>query len=175
MTDNTLQLVSIVAIVAGPMLALASQRILDAMRERRKRKHAVFRDLLISRGTPISLQHVQALNAIELEFYPREGKYKKVIDAWRVYIGHLNQPKIPVEEVARIQAWNDRRQELIVDLLYEMSQSLGYDLGKDMLKRDAYYPDALAIMENEQTALRKAVLQVFEGKQPIKIKDDTTR
>ena len=56
-----------------------------------------------------------------------------------------------------------------------MSQSLGYDLGKDMLKRDAYYPDALAIMENEQTALRKAVLQVFEGKQPIKIKDDTTR
>jgi len=51
----------------------------------------------------MSLSHVQALNTIELEFYPRGGKNTRVIDAWRVYCNHLNQPTIT--DQALIQGW----------------------------------------------------------------------
>lgn len=73
------------------------------LREKQRRKLALFRDLLKSRAIPMSLSHVQALNTIELEFYPRRGKNTRVIDAWRVYCNHLNQPTIT--DQALIQGW----------------------------------------------------------------------
>jgi hypothetical protein len=169
--DNTpLQVISIAAIVIGPVLALMTQRLLDHVRERGKRKLALFQSLLTSRAMPMSIPHVQALNTIELEFYPRRGKNTRGIDAWRIYCNHLNQPQ--TQDPTLVQAWSDRRQDLIVDLLYEMAQSLGYDFEKVMIKRDSYYPSGLTNMENEQTALRQAAVKVFEGKDSLRVRID---
>ncbi len=165
--ETVFQVITIAAIILGPVLALFAQRILDNLREKRKLKLALFQTLLTTRATPISIQHVQALNSIELEFYPRKGKNVRAIDAWRIYSEHLNQRRS--EDPQQVQAWGDRRQELIVDLLYEMSQCLGYDFEKVMIKRDAYYPSGLTDMENEGSALRKAAVKVFEGQTALKV------
>ena len=130
------QVLTIVAILAGPILGLLSQRLLDRLREANNRKFKLFHTLLSSRAIPVSLPHVQALNSIDIEFYPRKGKNKRVIDAWRIYSDYLSTPQ-PVEPVEGT-AWDIRRQDLMVDLLYEMAQALGYDFDKVMLKRNAY-------------------------------------
>jgi hypothetical protein len=169
MTDTTLQVISIAAIIVGPIAALLAQRVLDHFRENRKRKLALLQTLMTSRAVPLSIAHVQALNSIELEFYPRDRRNnRRVVDAWHIYSGHLNLPT--GTDPAPQQAWETRRQDLIVDLLYEMSQSLGYDLPKDMIKRDAYYPSGLGAIETESAALRKAALNVFEGRQALIVK-----
>jgi hypothetical protein len=142
------------------------QRILDNIREKRRRKLALFRDLLTSRATPLALQHVQALNTIELEFFPRK-KNTRVIDAWRTYADHLNQPRS--QDQAAINVWDTRRQDLMTDLIYEMSQSLGYDFEKVMIKRDSYYPIGLNDIDNQSSALRQAAVKVFEGKEPLRV------
>jgi len=167
--DSIFQIITISAILLGPILALWAQRILDGLREKQKRKTAIFRDLLTSRATPISVQHVQALNMIELEFYPRKRKKNtRVIDAWRTYAEHLNHTAS--QDQAQVIAWDNRRQELLNDLLYEMAQSLKYDFEKVMIKRDSYYPRGLTRMENEQDALRQAALKVFTGESPLPVR-----
>jgi hypothetical protein len=166
-TEKALQIISIVAIVTGPVLALFAQRVLDHLREKRKRKHVLFYTLTTSRAIPLSLAHVQALNAIEIEFYPRKGSNKRVIDAWRIYSDHLNTTQ-PLDPVGG-PAWDLRRQDLMVDLLYEMAQSLGYDFDKVMLKRNAYHPEGLGKIDAEQAALRQAAVKVFEGKDSLRI------
>jgi len=171
MTEKMFQRITIVAIVVGPMAALFAQRVLDRIREKRKRKLALFYILLTSRATPMSAAHVQALNAIELEFYPRKGKNVGVIDAWRIYCNHLNKPKLTGPTL--LQAWEDRRKDLIVDMLYEMARSLGYDFERVMIQRDSYHPSGLMDMENEQAALRQAAVKVFGGKEPIRVHVDT--
>ena len=164
------QITTIAAIVAGPILALLAQRILDHLRENKKRKLTLFHGLLTSRAIPLSMQHVQGLNSIELEFYPRRGKNKRVLDAWRIYSDHLNQPQSG--EPAAMTAWETRRLDLIVDLLYEMSQALGYDFDKVMLKRNAYYPTGLGTAESEVNALRTAALAVFQGRSMLRVTNE---
>jgi hypothetical protein len=39
-------------------------------------------------------RHVEALNRIQMEF-SNKGKEKKAVDAWKLYITHLNTPTTP--------------------------------------------------------------------------------
>ena len=54
MSNAGFQWITIAAIIVGPVLALFAQRVLDNIRETKKRKHALFHALLTSRGTPLS-------------------------------------------------------------------------------------------------------------------------
>jgi serine protease inhibitor len=63
--------------------------------------------------------------------------------------------------------WVDRRRELLVDLIYEMGQNLGYDIDKVAIKNNAYYPKGHWEVETEFHALRKAALRVCSGEQSI--------
>jgi hypothetical protein len=170
-TQKAFNILTIVAIVVGPILALMAQRWLDIVREKRKRRLQLFHSLLTSRAMPLSIEHVRTLNSIELEFYPRRGKNKAVIDAWRTYLDHLNTPR-PTDAVGSAQNWDARSAELSVDLIYQMSQSVGYDFDRSMIKRGAYYPAGLGNMENEQAALRQAALKVFEGNTAIRVQSN---
>lgn len=58
----------IVAVMVAPFLAIFAQRKIDEHRERRGQKLWVFRTLMATRGNKISLEHVQALNSIDLFF-----------------------------------------------------------------------------------------------------------
>jgi serine protease inhibitor len=119
---------------------------------------------MTSRATDIAPVHVEALNSIEIEFYAKSGPDKKVLDAWRIYINHVNSPMGEGDALAR---WVDRRRELLVDLIYEMGQNLGYDIDKVAIKNNAYYPKGHWEVETEFHALRKATLRVCSGEQSI--------
>jgi hypothetical protein len=160
--------ITIAAIIAGPILAVQAQKIIESIKERKERKVRLFHTLMETRATRLSGPHVSALNMIDLEFYGKSffGKRwqseaeKKVTNAWKIYNDHLNN-RVPDE---KLDAWIDRGLELFTSLLYAMSQSLGYDFDEVQLKRDCYSPIAHGRIEHEQTKIRESIVEILEGK-----------
>lgn len=156
--------VSVIAVLASPVIALEVQKRLDDRRGIRERKMAIFRKLMTTRATQMSPAHVEALNGIEVEFYATSGPGKKVLDAWRLYVNHLNTR---VGDGDALSRWVEKKNNLLIDLLYQMAQSLGYDIDKVTIENNAYHPKGFVEIEIEQHALRKAALAVFAGDRPI--------
>jgi hypothetical protein len=104
------------------------------------------------------------LNAIEVEFYAMGGPDKKVLDASRLYINHLNSPTGDGE---RLNRWVEKKSGLLIELLYQMAQRLNYDIDKVAIEKNVYHPKGFVEMEAEQHALRKSALAVFPGERPI--------
>jgi hypothetical protein len=162
--DQWLTVISVVAILSSPIIALEVQKQLDDRRTKLDRKMAIFRKLMTTRGTQLSPAHVEALNAIEVEFYAKEGPDKKVLDAWRLYINHLNSRAGEGEALNR---WVEKKNSLLIDLLYQMAQRLKYDIDKVAIEKNVYHPIGFVETETEQIALRKAALAVLSGERPI--------
>ena len=162
--DQQLVFWSIIAIASSPLIALEVQKRLDARRIRSERKLELFRRLMTSRATDLAPIHVEALNAIEIEFYATSGPDKKVLDTWRVYINHVSSRMGEGDALVR---WVDKRRELLIDLIYEMGQNLGYDIDKVTLSNNVYCPNLHREVETELHALRKAALKVFSGETPV--------
>lgn len=73
---------TVLAVVAGPILALYIQSKLNIGREKRERRTHVFKTLMATRATRLSADHVVALNMIDVEFYGNKTEDKAVIRAW---------------------------------------------------------------------------------------------
>lgn len=157
-----LALATIAAIISGPIVALWLQRISERRRERRNRKLVIFKELMATRATRVSPRHVDALNAIEVEFSEGSAGDKRVLEAWRLYLDHLGD-----DDTGDNQRWTDKSNDLLTDLLYEMSQALQYDFSKITLKKNVYSPRAHGDLELDQYLLRKYVVEMMAGKRPI--------
>ena len=83
-------ILTIVAILVAPFLAVQASEKLSENKEIKKRKLDIFRDLMATRATGLSPKHVEALNKIDVEFYGKDKKSKDVIVAWKEYHDHLN-------------------------------------------------------------------------------------
>jgi hypothetical protein len=153
------EIATIAAIVLGPIFAVEAQRILDMRRERKSRREALFRTFMASRVTRAAdSRHTEGLNLIGVEFYGE----KAVVTVWREYMAHLNSGPIT-------DPWVQKFNDLFVELLYAMAQSLGYkDLDKTDL-RQAYAPKLLENLDKENADLRKGVLAVLAGRVSIPI------
>jgi Family of unknown function (DUF6680) len=148
---------TITAIVAGPILALFAQRVLDDLRETHERQVRLFRELMITRSTRLSPRHVEALNAVPLEF--RSGKSNaRVLNAWKTYLEHLGS-----DSTNDADGWNRRSTELLVELLYEISERVDLPIEKLSIENEVYLPRLFNIVETEQTALRRNLLEVLNG------------
>jgi uncharacterized protein DUF6680 len=162
--DIWLSFATILAIILGPILAVQVERHLEDRREARRRKIALFRELMVTRGSRLSARHVEALNGIQMEFQ-NKGKEKKVVDAWKLYITHLNTAFTP----ETLNVWAGRSEDLLTELLFDMGECLGYEFEKSRIKSEAYVPKLFGEIETEQTALRKECLAVFKGDKRLKV------
>lgn len=59
---------TILALIVGPIAAVQTQVWLERRRERGNRKLEIFKTLMRARGSPLSREHVDALNTLTLEF-----------------------------------------------------------------------------------------------------------
>jgi hypothetical protein len=159
-----MEILTIVALIVGPIAAVQIQKFLEQRREKHQRRLYVFKVLMATRGTGLSPDHVQALNTIDVEFYG-ERKYAKVLAAWRQYLDHLivDQPG----DDAQLQAWGARRDDLLIDLMFEMGHSLKYDFDRVQIRRAFYNPKGHIDIEQEQNALRKGLVELLDGKRAI--------
>jgi len=162
--DQCIAIISAVAILTSPLVALQVQRRLDAGRAHTDRKMAIFRKLMTTRTTQMAPAHIEALNGIEVEFYATDGPDRKVLDAWRLYVTHVNTKVGTGPDATR---WVETKVDRLVKLLLEMAKSLGYKMDEAAIRTNLYLPQGFVQVEEETHALRKAVLEVFSGQRPL--------
>ena len=159
------------AVVIGPILAVQAQKMLERIRDKTERRLRIFKTLMTTRAERVSHEHVQALNMISIEFYGRmifriklqNKNEKSVTDAWKKYNAHLNALKT----YESLDAWSKHRDELFTELLYKMSQSLGYDFDEVELKSDAYKPIAHVDLENAQLAVLNGWAKILNNEKSL--------
>ena len=164
-TGVVLSVLTIFAIIIGPVAALWVQRLLDGGREAKNRKVWVFKTLMSFRATNLSPTFVQALNLIDVEFYGNNDKEKAVRNAWKVLLDHfgdLSAPNIPDNS-------HEKTATLTTNLLLAMGKCLGYDFDEVQIKKGAYYPMGLGNVEQEQHAVRRGILEVLSGRRRIPV------
>ncbi len=140
-----------IAVILGPIAAVQIQKWLEQNRNKIERKLRIFKTLMSTRATRVSIEHVQSLNMIDIEFIDKG--YEKVVTAWRNYNDHLSNGD------AKSAIWMERNDDLFIELLFEMGKSLGYKFDKVMLRRTAYSPIAHGDIELEQQTCNNLVRQ----------------
>lgn len=168
--DSTIKLTDVAIVVAalvGPVLAVQAQKWLERKRNMNERRLAIFRTLMATRAAMLSPPHVEALNAVPVEFYGSSGKLKQINDAWKLYLDHH------MTDGPATDAWAQKRLDLFQDMLHLMSQFLGYSFSKAQLARDIYSPRAHGELETEQTIIRRGLVGLFKGEiaLPLAVKE----
>ncbi len=155
----------ILAVLFSPFLAVFAQRRIDIMREKRGERLWIFRTLMATRGNRISLEHVQALNSIEL-FFDHPKRDKLIVEKWNEYLDHFGQgPKEGDKDYsAKISSWVEKGDDLFTDLLQTMGKSLGCDFDKVKIKRGIYIPRGHGEELNDQFMIRKGLVNIVTGK-----------
>jgi hypothetical protein len=151
----------ILAVLAGPIIAVQLTRFVDSKKEQRDRKLQIFKTLMATRAYAVSPQHVEALNRIDLEFSNKHKKERNVVYAWKEYLDLLGDQDMPKDQ------WGTKRVERLVDLLHSMAQVLNYEFDKTHIKNSAYAPVAHGDIENQQTTVRMGVIDILEGKRAL--------
>jgi hypothetical protein len=132
-------IITIVAIIIGPILAVQAETYLSRRREQRERRLQVFKTLMLTRKIPLSPNRIDALNLIDIYF----DKDDEVTKGWRAYFDTLNnvyKEGISDDETKRL---NDKSEEKFIDLLDAMSKAVGYKkFDKTYLKNAVYFPQA---------------------------------
>ena len=150
---------NVLAILLSPLIALQVSRRLDERKERKQHKMWVFYTLMATRNARVSVEHVRALNSIDIEFV----KVKAVTDAWKAYLDHLNDRSLAPE------VWGARSDELFVELLFAMSQGLGFEFDKVHLKRGIYSPVAHGQDAEDLKTIREALVKIAKGERGLRV------
>lgn len=155
------EIIMTAAVVIGPIVAVQIQIWLDRGRIKKERKYAIFKTLMTTRSTRVSIEHVQSLNMIDIEF--KDRGFEKVVTAWRNYHDHLSNGD------NKSTSWSDKSQDLFVELLYVMGESLGYKFDKVMLRRTGYSPIAHGDIEYEQQSIRRGLASILSGNDSLPV------
>ena len=162
-------IVTILAVFLGPIFAVQIQKLLEYNKEHRNKKLNIFHVLMSTRGVKLSVEHVSALNMIDIEFYGKThfGKHKqtnsekKVMIAWKLYKDYLNT------ESQYIDNWDKQATDLFISLLSAMSQDLGYEFDDVQIKKDWYRPIGHEHIENSKLKLLQGLVEVLDGEKAI--------
>jgi len=136
----------IAATLLGPILAVQAQKWVERATELRRQRVWIFTTLMANRATRIADDNIKALNGISLAYLPRRFGAKKdqaVIDAWRSLFGELTQGLAGAGEnpdQGTINRWEERCNNLYVELEKAMAAALGYKFTDEELRRGVYYP-----------------------------------
>jgi len=178
---------TIVALLLGPVLAILVAQWLDRARLQHNRKMDVFRTLMRTRRTPITAEHVGALNLIEIEFAGQET----VLAAWKALLTHFatlhnrcssetpGPGATPEEQAARNNAFSsrlaDERAKLLAKLLHAIAQHLKFRSEQLEIFEGGYTPQGWIDVDMEQQAIRRMFVELYMGKRamPIAVVDYT--
>lgn len=164
------------ATIVGPVLAVQAQKWVERAREATNRRALVFTTLMATRQSRISMEHVRALNSIDLAFYGRRvlgvtmrrRVHQAVLDAWHDYYEHLCVPdeRRPKND-AEFRDWTGRGDELFTNLLERLATATNFKFDRKQLKAGSYSPEAHGAVELEQQAVRRLALDVMSGQKAL--------
>lgn len=151
--------ITVAAIVAGPVLALATQRGLDAVREKRQQRVQIYLTLMSLRSTPLHTDHVKALNVLDTVFSRRNDKDRRVRDTWDKVLAQLNTKREGNED--ELKYWDNRLLDLRVDLYQAVGRAVGYDHSVEYIKTHIYGPKYYHDAEMDQISIREGFVKIL--------------
>ena len=146
----------IFATLVGPVLAVQAQKWLERRRDIEGRRLAVFEALMRTRAGPIVAEHVNAINAIPLEFYG--DKLSRA--AWDAYMLHVGKD-------ASAPTWPEKRTELYIDLLSKIGKTCKYEFASAELERGFYWPTGTMALHDETDAIRQGIAAIIRGEKAL--------
>lgn len=159
-TISTYETLTLIAIFLGPIIALTIQRILDNRRSRDDERMKIFKTLMSTRGSALRLNHVEALNMINVAFYGSNKNDLNVVTKWKEYRDHLNScptANDPSYEV-KFQNWLEKMESNLTALLETMGKAVGFNFDALEIKKGYYSPVGHGELESEQTIIRKGLV-----------------
>jgi len=123
----------------------------------------------------LNLEHVQALNLIDVTFTAGNKKEKKVLDAWQAYSDSLNgcPQERDFEDMAlyasAIDVWSSKKDELFIDMLFDMSKVFRFNFNKTLLKNQAYVPAGYLNDDDYKREAQAYIKMLFSGKAGIPV------
>lgn len=164
------------ATLMGPILAVQAQKFLEELREYRAAKLWVFRSLMTTRMQRVSVDHVRALNMIDICFYGKRVFFwrrqtsveKKVVTSWKIYLDNLT---------TGIDGWSESQQQIHFShrnkqfnlLLSDIGAAVGYHFDEVHIEKAGYIPIAHDDNDTKQRQLLESAVHVLQGKQSIKM------
>ena len=161
--NSAILLATIAAIVLGPVLAVKVSIRREEAREVMRRKYAILITLMRTRRMYMHVDHVGALNAVQLVFYRDQA----VLSAFRSYITNLNEP-IP-NPGKQLEHFIERRNDLFIELLFAICEVVGSKIDKRDLEKLAYVPAGWATEEEQTRIFRQGMIEVLNGRRPLPI------
>jgi hypothetical protein len=158
-------ILTILAILAGPIIAVLITRMNDDRRASKMRKLDIFRSLMKTRRMPIHFEHVGALNLVEVEFIDNS----EVIRVWKDYLSSLGEQLPPIEQKDRYDVAVKRREALLTKLIYAIAKDLRIKVEQLDILEGNYVPQGWHDDDWEQRLVRRGLINVLYGKAPISI------
>ncbi|MDE1915968.1 MAG: hypothetical protein KGJ57_07890 [Sphingomonadales bacterium] len=128
MTTN--EILTLIALIAGPVLAVVLQLTAEKRKQRRDRKVETMRMLMGTRHMAADLRYSQAINMIPIDFNDSSA----VMDAWRDYHRLSNVAPNPENIQNHIRDLSERQTRLISSMLHH----LGYQITDAEIQDTAY-------------------------------------
>jgi hypothetical protein len=175
------EILTLIALVGGPVAAVFITRYLDNRRQDMSRRLDVFRTLMRTRRMNLSPDHIGALNLVEIEF----AKDREVLAAWKLLFTHLGTTHVR-NDYERADGLTDRaeidrrnnafgvrllqeRQSLLAKLLHQMARVLGFKIEQLEIFEGGYTPQFYANVENDQEIMRRFVVDLAMGNKLVPI------
>ncbi len=120
---------------------------------------------MATRAARLNPNHVEAFNSVPIEFYGNDKKLLAIVAAWKSYLDHMS---VPIGEGGMSQElWNKTCNDLFTELLYLMSNSLGYGFTKLEISKEVYSPKGHQWIESDQEIIRRGLAKMFTGELAI--------
>lgn len=158
---KTADVVLAVAALIGPILAVQAQKLVEQWRERRDRRVTIFRTLMATRATRLAPQHVEALNAIPIDFYGDQV----ILDLWEEYFSHLCKKS---SSEAEKTIWHADSQRYFVALIKAIARKIGYKFNAAEMER-AYFPEGHVNTQNDQLIIQHCLARWLAGDLSVKM------
>lgn len=124
------ELLTLIGIVIGPIVAVAITLWVEARRRDRDRQIQLMRMLLTTRHLPGDPAYTVAINTIPIEF----NKSKAVMLAWQVYIEAVRYKPSPENAESQLKDLLIKQTKLI----FEIMRELGFNLSETDIQNSAY-------------------------------------
>ena len=160
--DLVILFLTIIAIVAGPIIAVWMTRRVDESRQAYFRRLEVYRNLMLTRSVRIAPDHVRALNLVPVEF----AQFDRVVEEFKKYIEHLSSPLPAVDQQELHYA---QQSDIFYELLFRIGKTLGYSFDKRDLERLSYLPKGHVDDENRNRRAQNALAEILEGKRTFPV------
>lgn len=164
---STVEWLTIIAIVVGPLSAVLITLWRDRRNGVRRRKREILASLMRTRSSRLSAEHVGALNLVQLEFHGTEA----IITAYKQYIEHLGIPLPPVDQQDQ---FFEQRETRFLDLLNAIAADLSYKFDKKDLESLSYSPRGWHDSESIQRDNMLLLWQLLRGDRALHVRNETT-